>query len=264
MSVVIASGVTGTEFPRIGWKGISGTITASSAANGFGAGLAATPQTYAAWRAINADATWEIDAGESVAVDYCGIGAHDLATVGATVAVQRWTGSAWVTVASTTPTDDSAILFLFPSASATKWRISITGATSAARIGNIRFGLVTTLPQRSTFAPALPITEAEEYGYNVNLSVTGEWLGRSVVSTGLQFSVTISHLSEEFASGEWADFRAHCNTGDATFFIAPKPAAYPKEVAYAWPTETVKAERNFPNKNVSRIAELQCAGYKRP
>lgn len=263
MSVVIESGVTNTHLPRIGWRAITGTISASSAANGFGAALAATGQTYSAWRATSLPATWAIDAGSAQAVDYCGIGAHEIGSNGGTVFVEYLVGVTWTQAATVTPTDDSAILFLFPEVSAQEWRIRITG-TTAPRVGNIRFGKVTTLPQRSVFSPALPITEAEQFTYNVNVSATGEWLGRSVVAAGLQFSVQINHVPETFADGEWAAFRVHCNEGDATFYIAPKPSQYAKEVAYAWPTETVRAERNVAQRNLSRAINLQCAGYKRP
>jgi len=263
MSVVISDGVTNTDLPRLGWRGITGTITASSAANGFGAALAATPQTYSAWRPVSLPATWAINAGSAQAVDYCGIGAHEIGSNGGTVFVEYLVGATWTQAATVTPTDDAALLFLFPEVTAQQWRIRITG-TTAPRVGNIRFGRATVLPQRSTFSPALPITESEQFTYNVNVSATGEWLGRSVVAAGLQFSVQISHVSEAFADSEWALFRVHCNEGDATFYIAPKPFKYPKEVAYAWPSDTVRAQRAFPKKEVSRTIELQCNGYKRP
>jgi 2Fe-2S ferredoxin len=109
-----------------------------------------------------------------------------------------------------------------------------------------------------------PITEAEQFTYNVNVSATGEWLGRSVVAAGLEFSFQVEHVSETFADGEWALFLRHCNEGDATFYVAPKPVSYPKEVAYAWPSDTVRANRAFPKKEISRTIELQCNGYKRP
>lgn len=263
MSVVIATGVTNTDLPRIGWRAITGTITASTAASGFAAALAATAQTYSAWKPTALPATWAVNAGSAQAVNYAAIGAHDIGTASATAFVEYLVGSTWTQAATVTPSDDTAILFLFPQVSAQEWRIRITG-TTAPRVGNIRFGRVTTLPRLSTFAPSLPITEAEQFTYNVNVSSTGEWLGRSVVASGLQFSVQIEHVSEAFAAGEWADFRKHCNEGDATFYIAPKPAKYPKEVAYAWPNETVKAERTLPNKEISRTIDLQCGGYNRP
>ena len=263
MSVVIATGVINTNLPRIGWRAITGTITASSAASGFGAALAATAQTYSAWKPTALPATWAINAGSAQAVDYCGIGAHEIGSTGGTVFVEYLVGATWTQAATVTPTDDSAILFLFPQVSAQEWRVRITG-TTAPRVGNIRFGRVTTLPRLTTFSPALPITESEQFTYNVNVSATGEWLGRSVVAAGLQFSVQINHVSETFADTEWAAFRVHCNEGSATFYIAPKPSQYAKEVAYAWPMDTVRAERNMAQRNLSRTIDLQCGGYKRP
>lgn len=264
MSVVIETGVTDTELPHIGWRSITGTITASTSAEGFAAALAALPETYNAWKPTALPATWEVDAGEVEDVDYCAIGAHDLGTQGATVAVEYFDGADWEEVSTATPTDDSALLLLFPEEdTASRWRIRITG-TTMPRIGNIRFGSVTVLPRMSRFAPELPITEADSYVYNVNVSSEGEWLGRSVVAGGLQFEVNVANVPETFAAGEWAAFRTYCNEGGATFFVAPKPAAYPADVAYAWPTETVRAQRTLANSAASRTVQLKCGGYNRP
>lgn len=262
MTVVVAGAVPDLHLPRVGWRSISGAITASSAAEGFEAPLGADPATYTAWRPTSAPATWEIDAGEPVTVDYCGVGAHDAGAQGASLAVEYWDGTEWVEAASAAPADDSAVLFLFAPVSAERWRLVVTGAV--ARIGNVRFGAVTVLPRRSTFAPALPITEAERLEYQTNVSATGEWLGRSVVSAGLEFAVAVEHMPEAFAAGEWAAFRRHANEGAGTFFIAPKPGSYPSEVAYAWPLEPVRAERSVPVAGIARATELRCGGYRRP
>ena len=251
--------------PRIGWRELKGAVSASSEATGFSAVFAAMPQTYTAWRPTGtALENWVITLPGPDAADYCGIGAHDLGTQRATIAVEQWDGAAWQVVVSHTPPDDSAILFLFTRVASAQFRVVVTGAAAPPRIGNVRFGVVSPLPRKSTFAPALPITEAEELSYNVNMSATGEWLGRSVVSAGLRFSLTVDHMPETYAAGEWAQFRRYCNEGDATFYVAPKPQAYPAECGYAWPQSPVRAERRIPNKGVSRSATLELAAYRRP
>jgi hypothetical protein len=268
MSVFIQPGFYGTDWPlshpRIGWRAIAGTITASSAGAGFGANLAALPATYNGWKPASLPATWEVDAGSAQVVSYCGIGAHTLGTNAVTVAVQYFNGTSWVTVVSGLPDDDTAALFLFSEISAQRWRISLTGSGAMPRLGNIRFGRVLEMPRLSRFAPSLPITEAQQYRYNVNISDGGEWLGRSLISQGLSFSIDVEHVSEEFAETEWREFRDHCNTGGATFFAAPKPFSYPKEVAYAWSSNTVRADRQFPKREISRSFTLDCMGYSKP
>lgn len=265
MSVLIAPGVTDLHLPRIGWRAIDGTITASSEQEGFEADLAAKPQTYNAWKPDGIPRQWNIDAGEPVTVDYCGVGAHNLDEGGFSCRV--FASSDGVNFDPITPTlqvsGPEAILFLFPPESFRYWRLGIFDGAGQPRIGNIRFGEVMKLPRKSVFSPSLPISEADQYTYNVNMSVTGEWLGRSVVSSGLEFRLTVENVSELFAAGEWADFRKHCNEGSAAFYVAPKPQAYPSEVAYAWPLETVRAERAIPNSAISRRVELQCGGYSK-
>lgn len=261
MSVFIEGTIPTPNNPRIIWDKIAGEVAASSEDALYEAILADQPQTYTAWRPEAVPATWSITPVSPVPVDSCAIGCHNLGSSGATVFVEYFDGADWIEAATATPTDDSAILFLFAEvAAADAWRIRITGAI--AEIGVIMFASAMVFPKGAQFAPGLPITEAEQYEYNVNKTDGGDWAGRSLISNGLQFSVTINNLSETFAAGDWAEFRRHANEGDATFFIAPKPLAYPKEVAYAWSNETIRASRNTPNKAITRSVDLNCQGYR--
>lgn len=261
MSVTITGDVPFSNAPRVIWDKLAGTIAASTAAALYDAAFADQPQTYTAWKPTAVPATWSVTPDTPAPVDCCAIGCHTLGTTGATVHVEYDAGAGWVTVASATPPDDAALLFLFPAITADAWRVRVTGAV--AELGVIMFAVATVFPRAAQFAPATPITEAEEYTYATNRTDGGSWAGRSVTSTGLRFSVEISNLSEVFAeSAEWRGFRDHANTGDGAFFIAPKPLAYPREIAYAWSTDTIRAPRAVANKGISRRVDLNLMGYR--
>lgn len=261
MSVVITGTIADPNAPRILWDKLTGTVAASTAAALFDAVFADQPQTYTAWKPTAVPATWQITPAGTPTVNACAIGCHTLGSAGVTVFVEYLVGGDWLQAATSAPSDDSALLFLFPPvATGTAWRVRITGAV--AELGVIMFGQCMVFPRFAKFAPALPITEAEQYRYNVNVTDGGSWAGRSAVSRGLDFEVSIENLSETFAAGPWAAFRAHANEGDATFFIAPKPTSYPEEVAYAWCSDTVRAQRAIANKDLSRQVDLQCSGYR--
>lgn len=263
MAVVIENGFTDTHLPHIGWERITGTISASTEASGYEASRAGTVETFDGWQPTSLPATWEIDVGSSVDVTYCGIAAHDLGTNGCTVVVGYWDGSAWQGVVNETPSDDTAIFFLITSQAATKWRVRITGTGSMPTLGHIAFGEVLVVPRRATYL-GTPLDETEVVTYRQNLSETGELLGRNVEGNGLEFQVSIDNLSEDFRLGDWRLFKQHCDSGDQTFFIAPKPASYPGEVAYAWCTESPRVSREIANERVTGSVTLQCRGYRKP
>lgn len=259
MSVVIAAGVTDLNLPRIGWKAQGGTVTASSEADGFNAERAATQQTADGWQPDAMPATWELDAGEPVGVNYCGIAAHDLGSTGATVFIE-YEDSGWQTVLEISPEDDTALFFLFPAIEAQEWRVRVTGS-DAPTLGHIRFGQVLTAPRMATYT-GTPIDEGEQVRLRYQQSETGEFLGTVSEGNGLSFSMQLDHLPEAFRQGPWREFKRFAERGN-TFFIAPKPQAYPREVAYAW-TRSAAIERVIPNKDVTGSVTLDCSGYFRP
>lgn len=262
MPVFVTAGVGASDFPRIGWRALSGTVTASSAATGYEATRATKVETYDGWRPTSLPATWEINAGAAVNADYCGIGAHDLA--GCVIEVQRWAGSGFANVLGPVEvTDNSAVLALFAAATATRWRLRIVGGPRMPTLGHIRFGEALAFPRRSRYL-GLPIDESRMIEYRQNRSEMGDFLGRNVRFQGNQFDLEIENIPEEFRQGPWREFTNYLDAGAGTFFIAGKPESYPLEVAYAWPTGTFRAERTRPNRRISTSVNLSCEGYYKP
>lgn len=264
MAVVIAPGFTGNTHPlrnpRIGWRRIAGSILASTSAAGFAATNAATFRTDSFWQPTALPGTWRLDAGSAQSVSYCGIAAHDLGSKGCTILVQSSTNdSTWTTRATITPSDDGAIMALFPTVSARYWRLSISGAGGNPTIGVIQFGAVTEFPRPSTYAPSISFERTRSAAYSANITEGGQWVGRTRVRTMLSPKMTVDHLSEAWVAAEWDALAIHAET--APFFIADRPADFPKSVAYAWSQTDLRTERSQPNAAITNSVTFDLTGF---
>lgn len=269
MTVVIETGFTGDVYPmthpRVGWRRMSGTVTASSSVDGFNAANAGTPRTDTAWRPTGVpNHIWTLTPASATVISYVGIAAHDLGTQNATVSLQINTGAGFVTVAGTSvsPADDDPVLWLIDPVSVTAARVVITATDAPPTIAVIAMGEVTEYPRLATWT-GQPITEGDDIRFTNNMSDTGNWLGRTKVSDGLTFSLDVDNLSETWRQTEFKEFKAHANGEVATFFAAHRPFDYPNEVAYAWLEETARMDRALPNKRVSGSISLRCRGYRK-
>lgn len=139
--------------------------------------------------------------------------------------------------------------------------MAINSADGNPTIATIAGGAVQEWPRKAVWT-GTPITEGDRITFANNTSDTGVLVGRTVVSDGLEFQVTVNNLSETFRTGDFADFKAYANGEDALFFIAPRPGDYPDEVAYAWATDVVRMTRDTPNNRVSGSVTLNLMGHR--
>jgi hypothetical protein len=243
MSVVISRdlvlGTVDLDYPlthaRWGYRHITGTVSASSESAGSPASAASNPLTYTFWQPQSVTATWEIDAGTAQSVNYCGIAAHTLGDNGNTAEAQYWDGGSWVTLLDTNPGDNSPVMMLFETVSASRYRVRITGGT-VPRLGVIWFG--TTLDmQRPIYGGHTPITLARRTVYKNNVSERGQWLGRSIVRGGSATDFQWQHLTAEWYRANFDPLVEHLRTEPA--FIAWRPLSYPNEVGYVWTNDDI-------------------------
>jgi hypothetical protein len=263
MTVIIQPGFTGVsqplDHPRIGWRFATGAAISGGDAAGYPASNALDVRTALGWRPDAATGHVGVNIGAITPANYCGVAGHTLGSSGAVVRVQRWDGAAWVNVVGNTQIDtDDALMFLFSPIDSSQFRLLIESASAVPRIGHIRFGTVTEVPQKARYGGTTPISESRQYEYDTLRANNGAFLGRSIISQGLRFQIAVSHVSETWRRTEWAAFRDYANKGSATFFVADKPLSYPEDVAYAWSNDALSAERGIPNKNISGQFVLNC------
>ena len=264
MAVVIASGFPGIAYPlghpRIGWRRLAGTITASTSAAGYAAANAGTQRTDSFWQATALPATWAVDLGSAQPVSYCGIAAHDLGKKIVTVYLESSDdGVSWTTRATDVPADDGAIMFLLATVSARYWRIRLTGS-NIPTIGVIQMGAVTEFPRLASYAPSLSFERAVNTTFSTNVTEGGSWAGRSIVRRSLSPSMRVANLSEAWIAAEWDAFAAAALT--QAFFIADRPGSYPRSVAYAWTTADIAPDRERPNHLISNVVSLALVGFR--
>jgi len=257
MSVVIQSGID--DKPRICFDKHTSTVGVTSSASGYDPDWMLDGETWSVWQAGSTTQTITLSFS-SQTTSYAALAAHNLGSIGASVTCQV----GGVTVGSISPTDDSAIVFLFSSQSASQVQFVITGGT--AEIAVAQAGDALEMPQLSVFT-GLPISESKQVRYRHQQSVTGDVLGRAVDGADLRFDLTVQNLPETFraAAGDitWKGFINHVdNVGP--FFIAAKPSSYPDDVAYARATERPRFNRERPNLNNSGAVTFQCMGYAAP
>jgi len=270
MAVYVSTGYQGTAYPlthgRLCWDATVGPITASTAADGFAAANAATVRTDSAWRPTATPASWSNAFAAATEISFIGIAKHDLGTQNATLSIEGDPEGAtgWVVIpglGSVQPGDDTPLLFLFPEGSYEAIRVRVTAADGNPTISVIRAGRAQEWPRPFVWT-GQPITESDQISFENTLAVTGNWLGRSIASDGLSFSLTMNNATETWRQTDFAAFKAYANGEDAAFFVAPRPGSYPDEIAYAWATDVVTADRAMPNRRISTSVTLNCRGLR--
>jgi hypothetical protein len=220
---------------RIGMNNIvrEGDVSASTEEEGFPAIAAANPLTYEFWKPTEVPATWVVDAGEDVVVNYAGIAAHTLA--GSKVSIQSSVdNSTWVNQDTVEPDTNAPIMFLFAPVTARYFRILVEDAV--ASVGVIYIGKTLDM-LRAAYAGLSPIDLSRRTTIRPNISEGGQWLGRSIIREGSSMSVGFRHLPFSWYKTNFDPFVEEAR--EYPFFFAWRPAGYPDSVGYVWTNEDI-------------------------
>lgn len=243
MSIEISGTLAQPNNPVIAYDNLtkSATVVVSSEVTNFEGTNTQNGLTYNFWRPSALPATIEFDIGSATNIDYCGIAEHSLGSSSTIVTVQYFNGSIWVDIDNQTPANDKAILFLFDTVNASRFRLNITAVDSSSTepdIAVIYFGQRLTVEQR-VFGGVIPITLAKISTIRPNISSGGQFLGRSVIRQGLQLTINFKQLTASWVDSNWIAFADDAITNP--FFYAWRPTAYTNDVGYFWTTADVNA-----------------------
>lgn len=232
------------DHARIGYHNPARDLTAvaSSEEDDFPADAAQRPDTYESWKPATMPATWAIDFGETVAIDYVGIAAHELGTKGCTAKVQYSVDNAeWQDASDeATPADDSPMLLLFSPQAARYWRLYLAQAaspTDAPEVGVIYMGRILTM-QRSIYGGHMPITLSRETVLHQSLSRGGNFLGQGFRRSGLVSQASFRHLTAAWYRENFDPFVLAARR--YPYFFAWRPGTFADELAYAWTDEDIR------------------------
>ena len=258
--IVFEAGFSGVAYPpyhpRIGALPVAGTVAASTEAAGFSAVFAANLNTTQWWRPTAVPATWDLTF-TAAQISYFGIAAHDMATVGATVEVQRWNGSAWVTAVTHTPSDNGPILGLIARGSLDRLRFRFTGAIPT--IGVISLGDVTEFPQRCKYAGSTSFELADADEYRDTVSDGGQVLDRFRVRKSIPARMELDHLSEAWTDTVLVPLRTYAK--DFPFFMADRPLSRPKSVVFGSTKGPIQPERTIAQARVAMSVTIEVIGH---
>lgn len=236
-SALSASPPVALTHARLGHASITrtGTLVASSEQTDFEADSALNALTYERWRPSSIPATWRIDAGSVVNVDYFGIAAHTLGSQGCTVSFE-WSDNdaAWNVLETVIPTDDSPIMVLDVNRNHRYWRINIT-AGGIPDVGVVYIGAALAM-QRPIYAGHSPMSLSRRTISRPQKSERGEWLGKSIIRAGAASNINWQHLTPSWYRANFDPFVVDART--YPFFLAWRPVSY-NEVGYVWTHEDI-------------------------
>lgn len=225
--------------PRIAYHNhvVRAGISSSSSIGGFPASNLANPSTAEKWKCTFPSQRTVSITTPNEAHDYIAIAAHNLADLdGAGFKLQYHDGSSYIDVFGyTVASNNSSVIYNFQSITASLWRLVIDpqGGTSAndIEIGVIYLGRITTIPRR-IYTGHSPINFNPKTKIQNNNSETGHFLGRVVISSELNSSISVQDLSPAFVRTELVPFQESAN--ENPFFFAWRPDSYDDETAYCW------------------------------
>jgi hypothetical protein len=225
----------------IAYHQTGGTVTASSAVDGYPAAAPLSPLTYTAWLATTTPATWQLDFASATEVDHVCIAAHTLGTDRAALVVDYFDGS-WRRFGTIAPSGDGPIMLLQDAVYATSIRLTVTGDTPPL-IGVVYAGRALRMA-RGIYQGHTPVTLARATVYKNNLSQSGSWLGRSITRAGVMGSFSWAHLTAPWYRAYFDPFVQSARL--APFFISWRPQGLPTEVGYCWTRSDISPSNSGP------------------
>jgi hypothetical protein len=194
------------------------------------------PQTFDFWQgAIVGDRIQSLSTLNTVCDCFC-IDAHNIGSVGATIAVLYRLAGVWTVLGSITPTNDDPIMVLIPPKNSLGYGIQVTAApTEMPKIGIIYAGPRLVFPTPIS-APFTPFNYAQKVEFTAPKSMGGQLLGGTVARKGKANSVPFTPIDATWAAANLPAFRAVYDVG-TPFFFATCPLMFPDDLAYCWRAE---------------------------
>ena len=223
--ITLTSGTDADWFyPRLLIAHQSGTVTASSTANGYSASAVTSPLTYTAWKGDSLPDTLEIDFGGNKTISYVAMYIKDKGT-SATVEPEYWNGSAWISFGSSVSITKAGpyAWMRLTGVTASKVRLSVTGTTSPqfAFIGaGAALKFECGIPPG--FAPA-SLNQDDEF--TNTFSEGGQILGSQKLRSSAKQSVSMDAISPSWVTTNWPTVRGLMNRNGMFFAFNPKDAA---------------------------------------
>lgn len=179
-------------------------------------------------------ATWDFEGFSAEEGDVFCVAAHNVGSGSGRLAFSHDsnTDDTYTSIGTVSPADDSPVMFIHEGITSSRWRITVDRCP-LPRIGVIRIGklLQWERPFYGGFSPAIGNRQTVMRG---NMSIGGQWLGRTKVRTGFATQYAWSNLSQQWVRDNLLGVNGALRAlEDEPFFIAWRSSAE-SDCDYAW------------------------------
>ena len=224
------------------------TITATSSATGFDPENVIDGTTYDYWRPTSGNATLTATLSSVQEIDYLGIAAHDLGSVGASFQLQHYIDGGWVdTTDAYTPnqftaiqTGDATIMAFFPRVFTDRVRVIFTSDTVFS-VGVLYVGKAFAF-ERPFYQGHRPLNLNRRTTIARHVTERGLDVGRHIRRKGATTQIAVNNQTPQFIRNQVAPFIAKRRTKG--FFFAWRPDSLPDDVAFCWSTDNIQPVNN--------------------
>lgn len=224
----------------IGYDNVANRSTfelATSEAEGWPGVSVTNPFTYGGWRPEVSPASIEFGSINKP-VDFVGIAAHNLGSLGVSVAI-KINGS---TVGVVNPQDDSSILYLFEERLASSFELEITYTGSdAPTVTVVSLGKRLTMPH-TIYGEFTPPNLSPKFSLRPQLSEKGKILGRTAIRQAYTCQPKWDNLNPNWYRQYFHPFVLAAAT--IPFFFAWRPNDWREEVIYGQTSGNIEPVNN--------------------
>lgn len=233
--------------PRIGYDNVVLPNTVTSDEGAATRVNLANPATYLRWTA-DTNATQHVGANllSARTVNYYGVAAHNLGSVGAVLTLQTSdNGVDWDDATlGVLVQNDFTMIEEFENKFSSFFRLKIEGATAPPSIGVLYMGSMLRV-QRRIYVGHSPLVLQRKTVVSSGKSESGQFLGRVVRSTTYETKIAVQNLTPTWVRQRLDPFMAA--SADTPFFWSWRPCDYPTEVGFAWTTGDPSVSNARPN-----------------
>lgn len=216
--------------PRIAYENYDATATGTTGVT-YDADVVTNEYTYDRWDPASGG-NLTLDFGSLQAVSYIAIAAHTLN--GETVTLEWSTDDVtYTSLHSAVETSDNPLMFVFTEVSARYIKLTITGG----EVGVMYCGRILEM-QRGIYSGHTPVTLSRNTVKNLNRSVKGQFLGTSIIRTGLSASYEFKNIPIGWYETNIEPLAIAART--RPIFIAWNPSEHPDHTAYGYVQGDIK------------------------
>lgn len=268
MSIVISSNLVlspapaafSANNPCIGFRNLVtvANIAADTEDPAFPVLNLANESTYQLWKGADTSEQYiTIDVNQIDPIDYVGIAGHNFGTAGIAISIEGRASLLDPFVELVQPViqaDDSPYLGRFVPQSLAQVRIKLASGSTIPFAAVVYVGKLLVL-QRRIYVGHRILNYNTRANVVTGMSEEGQFLGRIVLGEMTESALDLQNITPQFYRTEMEPWRKSAIT--TPFFFCWRPADYPGECGYCWPTGDMQVSNQRSNGMMQASLNLQ-------